>query len=77
VNAYITADPGWMKYALHADCYPKPKRITFRNHGNSYIKDMGEWVRVYFNYNFFPDAERIPMRINSDSEWEMANEAEY
>ncbi len=69
---YITEEPGWMRYTLHADCYPKPKRIVFRNHGHSYIKHQGAWVRVYFNYNFLGKVDRIPMRLDGDGAWEMA-----
>jgi hypothetical protein len=72
MEGYVVANPGWMNYSLHTDCYPKPKRIYFRNHGHSYLKHNGEWVRVYFNYYLFNADGQIPMRLNSDGEWEMA-----
>ena len=71
MTGFITAEPGWMVYSLHSSAYAKPKRIYYRNHGHSYIKHDGMWVRVYFNHYRFEDVAEIQMVLNDGGEWEM------
>ncbi len=69
MTGYITQESGWMNYLLHIDGHVKPRRIYWRNHGNSYIKLNNEWIPVFFNYNVFCNIDKIPMLFNSDGEW--------
>ena len=73
---YLTKGEGWMVYHLHIDGREKPRRIYWRNHGRSYIKMNGTWVRVYFNSYVLDTGpySQIPMRLNPDGEWEMVHE---
>lgn len=75
MKGFVTKGEGQWEYHLHIDGREKPCRIYWRNHGRSYIKQNGKWVRVYFNHYILATGsyDQIPMRLNPDGEWEMVH----
>lgn len=75
MTGYVAKGAGHMTYHLHIDGCEKPCRIYWRNHGQSYIKQNGAWIRVYFNHYILATGsyDQIPMQLSPDGEWEMVH----
>lgn len=63
---------GSMCYQLQIFGEGKPRRVYWRNHRRSYIKNAGEWIQVYFNQYLLDRGQpAIPMFFSADGEWKM------